>query len=74
MTATTNAVPNPGSQEAINRGCTCPVIDNHHGEGVPMGGGSGVSFWMNAGCPVHAPGPANVPQSKEPRRCVCRYG
>jgi hypothetical protein len=26
---TTNAVPNPGSEEAILRGCTCPVIEGH---------------------------------------------
>ncbi len=66
MTDTTNAVPNPGSQAAINRGCTCPVIDNHHGEGVPMSGGT--QFWMTAGCPVHAPGPSCLPQSMEPSR------
>ena len=63
MTDTTNAVPNPGSQAAINRGCICPVIDNHHGEGVPMV--DGVSFWMNDGCPVHAPGPSNLPVNPE---------
>ncbi len=65
MTDTTNAVPNPGSQAAINRGCTCAVLDNHHGEGVPLGGGRGVSFWMTAGCPVHAPGPSNIPVNPE---------
>ncbi len=59
MNDTTSVVPKPGSQAAINLGCTCPVIDNHHGEGVPMGGGNGVSFWMNAGCPVHEPGRLN---------------
>lgn len=25
--------PNPGSDEAIASGCTCPVIDNGHGRG-----------------------------------------
>ena len=28
---------NPGSDEAIAAGCTCPVIDNGHGRGY-MGG------------------------------------
>jgi len=50
---TKNAAPNPGSQEAINWGCTCPAFDNHYGDGVPMN--SGVHFWVNSRCPVHAP-------------------
>lgn len=28
-----NLIPAPGSQAAISQGCTCPVIDNHHGRG-----------------------------------------
>jgi hypothetical protein len=58
---TTNAVPNPGSDEAILRGCTCPVIDNAHGKGY-MGGAKGSDgytlFVYTCGCPVHAPHPA----------------
>jgi len=54
MTSTTNAVPNPGSNEARARGCTCPVIDNHHGRGVPLPGGN--KFWITGNCPVHDPG------------------
>lgn len=27
-------VPNPGSDEAIDRGCTCPILDNAHGAGI----------------------------------------
>ena len=48
---TTNAVPNPGSSEAVARGCKCPVIDNHHGEGLP--GASGPVFYYNLKCPLH---------------------
>jgi hypothetical protein len=48
---TISAVPNPGSIEARYRGCTCPVIDNHHGEGVPST--KGRTFWITEGCPVH---------------------
>jgi len=42
-------IPNPGSDEAIKMGCTCPVLDNCHGEGgEPFGG-----FWIDANCPIH---------------------
>lgn len=45
--------PNPGSDEAIDQGCTCPVLDNAHGEGY-----MGVSgrFMISADCPIHNPG------------------
>jgi hypothetical protein len=49
---TTNAVPSPGSPEAQMRGCSCPVLDNHHGAGVPTSGG--IQFWITVGCPLHA--------------------
>ncbi len=39
--------PNPGSKEAQDQGCTCPVLDNNHGKGV------GGLFWMNSDCPLH---------------------
>ena len=42
--------PTPGSPEAVARGCTCPVIDNHHGRGVKPG-----VFWINKDCPLHVP-------------------
>jgi hypothetical protein len=45
--------PNPGSGEAVELGCTCPVIDNHYGEGFPWIEG-GHSWWINADCPLHA--------------------
>ena len=43
--------PNPGSKEAIEAGCTCPVLDNCHGEGLPYP--EGVCYWYTEGCPVH---------------------
>jgi len=49
---TTNAVPPPGSDEAIALSCTCPVIDNGHGRGYY--GQPGV-YVYTVGCPVHAP-------------------
>lgn len=42
--------PNPGSDEAIEQGCKCPVLDNAHGRGVNR---NGEMFWFNAGCPLH---------------------
>lgn len=47
---TTSAVPNPGSDEAVTRGCTCPVLDNARGRGITTG-----IFWITEGCPLHAP-------------------
>lgn len=40
--------PNPGSDKAIKQGCTCPVLDNGHGEGI----GDGLS-WISGDCPLH---------------------
>ena len=58
MDATTKAVPNPGSDEALRLGCRCPVIDNGHGRGY-MGGAKdedgNTVFVYRVGCPVHAP-------------------
>ena len=42
---------NPGSKEAIEKGCTCAVLDNRHGKGILIKGK--VQFWMNAYCPLH---------------------
>ena len=44
--------PNPGSKEAQEMGCTCPVMDNHYGKGF-MQGDNGPMFWMTKDCGVH---------------------
>ncbi len=45
--------PNPGSIESREQGCTCPVIDNHFGKGIPSK--SDVpQFWISGDCPLHA--------------------
>jgi len=45
--------PKPGSMAAIAKGCTCPVIDNHYGDGFPM---DGIPTWqVLLGCPIHNP-------------------
>lgn len=57
------ALPNPGSREAAAAGCTCPVIDNHHGKGFPAPwGGPEKLFVFAAGCPVHDAGAARQPK------------
>ncbi len=44
-------IPNPGSEEAVAMGCSCPIIDNHYGEGIRY---SAVPcFWINADCLLH---------------------
>jgi len=51
-------LPNPGSDEAIRMGCTCPIMDNAHGEGFPWPDGKGgmkTEFWINEECPIHSP-------------------
>ena len=46
--------PNPGSDEAIDQGCTCAVLDNGRGKGCGMFDENGESlFWLNANCPLH---------------------
>jgi hypothetical protein len=53
------SLPNPGSDEAIERGCTCPVIDNHYGEGMPYR--DGPRFWISGNCPLHHVGTPDAP-------------
>lgn len=42
----------PGSDAATALSCTCPVIDNHYGRGVPSA--DGPQFWYSGDCPVHS--------------------
>lgn len=54
MTASMTAPP-PGSPEAIEAGCTCPVLDNGHGRGA-FGDGEKYGYWMSESCPLHSTG------------------
>ena len=45
-------VPNPGSHEAIDEGCTCPVLDNGRGRGYMGMEGHFIIQWD---CPLHDP-------------------
>lgn len=40
----------PGGQGAVTRGCTCPVIDNHHGKGAR---GEGKAWFIDPTCSIH---------------------
>lgn len=44
--------PKPGSREAVDRGCKCPVLDNGHGRGY-LADGERFGFVINEGCPLH---------------------
>ena len=44
----------PGSDAAIAKGCTCPRMDNGHGEGFLWNGKQ--SWWIAADCPLHGTG------------------
>ena len=43
--------PPPGSNEAVAQGCTCPVMDNHHGVGIVRS--DGAVYWVDQTCKVH---------------------
>lgn len=46
--------PNPGSVEAHSKGCTCPVVDNCHGEGAFIDPVTNKpQFWIRENCPLH---------------------
>lgn len=57
-------IPNPGSEEAIKQGCSCPVLDNNHGRGVSQGGGEPL-FWMDDGCILHGAEASAIRASKK---------
>lgn len=41
----------PGSDAAIAKGCTCPRMDNCHGEGFLWKGKK--AWWIHMDCPLH---------------------
>lgn len=52
--------PKPGSAEAVDLGCTCPIIDNHYGKGVILNGER--HYWEDEDCPLHGTG---VPEEQD---------
>jgi hypothetical protein len=48
--------PNPGSPQAVDKGCKCPVMDNGNGKGIgPLKDGT-MMFWRALDCPLHGKG------------------
>lgn len=45
--------PNPGSREAQDLGCSCPVLDNARGRGAWGSEGKDAIFFITDGCKVH---------------------
>jgi hypothetical protein len=45
--------PNPGSAAALQQGCTCPIIDNCHGDGELRQDSPGPRFYLDAACSLH---------------------
>lgn len=43
--------PNPGSDEAMALGCTCPRLDNNCGSYPPYPPNG---WWMSESCPIHS--------------------
>jgi hypothetical protein len=56
---------NPGSQEAIEAGCRCPVLDNAHGEGAYVDKDGVAQFWINGDCPLHGLNNASEPEESQ---------
>ena len=52
MSKDTELEHNPGSPEAVKRGCTCAVWDNNHGIGFCYGGEERC-FYVTQDCPLH---------------------
>ena len=48
----TRPMHNPGSAEAVGRGCTCDFIKNDFGRGQPDP--DGLAFYCSETCPVHS--------------------
>lgn len=51
--------PTPGSVEAVNKGCLCPIMDNGHGKGVG-GNGEEYGWWVTTECPLHGTNPCRM--------------
>jgi len=57
--------PNPGSAEAFALGCTCPILDNHHGAGVVINGER--NWTRNVRCPLHGTQAADAEEADDER-------
>ena len=44
--------PIPGTRLAVEAGCTCPILDNNHGQMAPF---PPDGWWITEACPLHDP-------------------
>ena len=56
--------PAPGSPEAVQQGCSCPISDNARGMGAWGTSGPDAVYWINATCPLHGVLPPDEPERK----------
>ncbi len=56
---------NPGSPEAVKKGCRCSPTNNHNGKGFRPGGRGEPIFWKEENCPLHGPEAEMNKQLKE---------
>ena len=49
--------PHPGSDEALDQGCSCPVLDNARGAGIGCDGEQ-FGWWISGDCPMHGEQPS----------------
>lgn len=68
----------PGTQTAIDLGCTCPVLENNYGRGAHVDADGVVVFWHSEDCPLHVIGGqydgVRVEPAQPERRDVPYYG
>ena len=43
----------PGSPEAVENGCECPIIDNGYGKGAYKDPKGNPVYWFSKECPLH---------------------
>ena len=55
--------PYPGSREARDAGCRCPIIDNAHGRGYMCDNHE--RFVVNDNCPIHGGRLTNALEAKK---------
>lgn len=46
----------PGTEQAVARGCVCPVGDNNGGNGAYVAHDGQVSYWFSSKCRMHGMG------------------
>ena len=56
------ATPSPGSEEAQDLGCTCPVMDNEYGKGYM---GMKDTFVYSSTCSLHGKSLLEIADDKE---------